>query len=172
MIKCLFSDHLAKVKSRKPVECQATHVLFLRVGSLCLSWFLSSPAGEASSVNMDTASSLSSILIAASALKWGLLLIDSVLALEMFTTSASSSPLCWPWSDSVSVRQWKEWCWGRWISRAAFQIASIPWEMLRKMLVWTACSSLWHICSLDDCVLISSAYSKATVLFPHFQILE
>ena len=58
MIKCLFSDHLAKVKSRKPVECQATHVLFLRVGSLCLSWFLSSPVGEASSVNMDTASSL------------------------------------------------------------------------------------------------------------------
>ena len=97
MIKCLFSDHLAKVKSRKPVECQATHVLFLRVGSLCLSWFLSSPAGEASSVNVDTASYLSSILIAASMLKWGPLLIDSVLALEMFTASASSCPLCWPW---------------------------------------------------------------------------
>ena len=32
---------------------------------------------------------------------------------------------------------------GRWISRTAFQIAHIPWEMLpRKMLVWTACSLL------------------------------
>ena len=48
-----------------------------------------------------TLPALSSILIAASALKWGPLLIDNVLALEMFTTSASSSPLCWPWSDSV-----------------------------------------------------------------------
>lgn len=29
-----------------------------------------------------------------------------------------------------------------------------------------------QISSLDGCVLISSAYSKGTVLFPHFQTLE
>lgn len=169
MIKCLFSDHLAKVKSRKPVECQATHVLFLRVGSLCLSWFLRSPAGEASSVNMNTASSLSSILTAASVLKWGPLLIDTVLALEMFTASASSSPLCWPW---VILCLWggerngagggesavllfrllifpERCCWGRcWWGLHAAHFADLL--------------SSW-LC-IDNCVL--------TVLFPHFQVLE